>query len=362
MLKDDAADEGSPGSGGSAPCRTLFVGDFSASKLGNQSVAEDLVGRLSGREIEVFTTSDKTGKLARVAGLLLDVWRCRKRIDVASIDVFSGNAFLWAELAAGVLQRAEVPFVLVLHGGALPDFAARHPGRVRRLFGAAERVVTPSPYLGEQLREYVGNYQVIPNPIDLSRYAFRHRESVLPKLVWLRSFHRVYNPALAPRVVARLLERFPEVRLSMIGADKGDGSLAETRRVARELGVMERIDFVGGVPKAEVPARLAAGEILLNTPTIDNTPVSVVEALATGLCVVSTAVGGIPYLLRDGVDALLVPSGDDAAMTRAVARILSEPGLAGRLSSEARALAERFDWSHVLPQWEALLTEVARAR
>lgn len=340
------------------PRRVLFVGDFSASKLGNQSVAEDLVGRLGGGEIEVLTTSDKTRKFVRVAEILLDVWRVRKWIDVASIDVFSGNAFLWAEMAAALLKRASVPFVLVLHGGALPAFAARHPERVRRLFCAAERVVTPSPYLGERLHEHLAHYQVIPNPIDLSRYTFRHRKSVSPRLVWLRSFHRIYNPTLAPRVVAHLLERFPDVHLSMVGADKGDGSLAETRRVARELGVAEHIDFVGGVPKAEVPERLAAGDILLNTPTIDNTPVSVVEALATGLCVVSTEVGGIPYLVENGVQALLTPADDDAAMAEAVARILTEPGLAGRLSVGGRELARAHDWDVVLPMWRELLLSV----
>jgi Glycosyltransferase len=93
----------------------------------------------------------------------------------------------------------------------------------------------------------------------------------------------------------------------------------------------------------------------LNTSRVDNTPVSVLEAMACGLCVVSTNVGGISYLLEDGHDALLVPSNDPSAMAAAVHRILVEPSLAKHLSYNARKKSEQFDWSNILPQWEALL-------
>jgi glycosyltransferase involved in cell wall biosynthesis len=93
----------------------------------------------------------------------------------------------------------------------------------------------------------------------------------------------------------------------MIGPDKGDGSFEETRQIAAELGVMSRISFPGPVLKTETPAWLDQGDIFLNTPEVDNTPVSVLEAMACGLCVVSTNVGGLPYLLENEADALLVP-------------------------------------------------------
>lgn len=95
---------------------------------------------------------------------------------------------------------------------------------------------------------------------------------------------------------------------------------------------------------------------------MDNAPVTVTEAMACGLCVVSTAVGGIPYLLTHEEDALLVPPNDPEAMAAAVRRILAEPGLARRLSENARKKTEKFDWSVILPQWEALLTSVAQSQ
>ncbi|MGC8827013.1 MAG: glycosyltransferase family 4 protein, partial [Anaerolineae bacterium] len=141
-----------------------------------------------------------------------------------------------------------------------------------------------------------------------------------------------------------------------VGPDKGDGSLQAVRRTAEALGVLERIAFPGGVPKAEVPAWLDKGDIFINTTNVDNTPVSVMEAMACGLCIVSTDVGGIPYLLEHERDALLVPAGGADAMAEAVQRILTEPGLAERLSRNARAKAEGFDWSVILPAWEQIFS------
>ena len=74
----------------------------------------------------------------------------------------------------------------------------------------------------------------------------------------------------------------------------------------------------------------------------------------------STNVGGLPYLLEDGRDALLVRPDDAAAMAEAVLRVVSEPGLARALAASGRAKVERFDWERVLPEWDALLTRGVR--
>jgi glycosyltransferase involved in cell wall biosynthesis len=210
------------------------------------------------------------------------------------------------------------------------------------------------------MRPYRPDLRLLPNALDLAQYPFSLRRSPRPRLVWLRAFHRIYNPTLAPKVIARLAREFPDVCLSMVGPDKGDGSLQATERLAAELGIAERIVWPGGVPKADVPAWLSQGDIFLNTANVDNTPVSILEAMACGLCVVSTNVGGIPYLLEHEKDALLVSPDDPDAMTAAVRRVLTEPALAERLSRNARRKAEQFNWATILPQWEDLLRSIVR--
>ncbi|GAG24764.1 unnamed protein product, partial [marine sediment metagenome] len=125
------------------------------------------------------------------------------------------------------------------------------------------------------------------------------------------------------------------------------------------LNVEDKITIFGPVPKLEVPIRLSQHDVFLNTTNVDNTPVSVIEAMALGMCVVSTDVGGIPYLLDDGHNALLVPPGDPEAMAAAVRRVLTEPGFAGTLSNNARTSARLYDWDLILPMWMKLLQNIA---
>ncbi len=214
----------------------------------------------------------------------------------------------------------------------------------------------------EQMREYRDDIQLLPNPLHLDRYSYRLRENVSPKLVWIRSFHKTYNPTLAPALIANLATDFPDIELTMVGPDKGDGSLQATRKKASELGVLNRIRFTGGVPKTDVPKYLEQADVFISTTDIDNTPVTVLEAMACGLCVVSTNVGGVPYLVADGVNALLVPPRDCEAMSNAVGRILKEGDLGRSLSMNSGTFVQQFDWVEILPRWNRLIDDVSAAK
>lgn len=335
----------------------LLVGNFLSATRGTRGVCEDLALGLRAAGWPVITTSSCSGRVARLIDFLVTVWRKRKRYQVAQVDVYSGPSFLWAECVCWALRLLKKPYVLTLHGGNLPAFAQRHSKRVQRLLLTACAVTTPSSYLFEQMRAYRQDLMRLPNSLELKKYPFKQRDRPEPNLVWLRAFHDIYNPSLAVKVVALLVKDFPAVRLVMIGPDKKDGSLESTKELAIKLGVLEKITFTGPVPKATTPEWINGGDILLNTPRIDNTPVSILEAMACGVCVVSTNVGGIPYLLEDEQDALLVPDGDEAAMARAVRRLISDEGMAGRLSRNGRRKVEQFDWSAILPKWERLFMD-----
>jgi len=332
----------------------LLVDNFLSACGGNMSVSEELALRLRGAGWTVLTTSSIPNGLCKAIDMTGTAWVKRRVYSAASVSVYSGRAFRWAEAVCWMLRRAGRPYLLTLHGGGLPGFADRNPARVRRLLESGKVVIAPSEYLRRRMRSYCSEIELLPNAIDLSAYRFVLRAAPRPRLVWLRSFHSLYNPALAVETLAALVNDFPLASLEMTGNDKRDGSLGAARRLANELRVAERVEFAGSCLKTEVPARLNRGDVFLNTPDIDNTPVSVIEAMACGLCVVSTNVGGLPYILEDGKDALLVETGDYVGMARAVRRIITEPGLAASLSSNARRKAERFDWGAVLPQWERL--------
>ena len=339
--------------------KVLLVGNFLSLTSGTRGACEDLALKLSGAGWQVITASDRPRRLARLIDMVATAWRKRREYEVACVEVYSGKAFFWAEAVCLVLRLAAKPYVLNLHGGALPSFARRWPGRVTRLLKSAVAVVTPSPYLFKKMKPYRQDLRIIPNGLNLQSYPPKMRVRPQPYLVWLRAFHTIYNPTLAPRVLSLLHKEFPDINLVMVGPDKEDGSLSQTQQTASDLGVANIVGFPGPVSKEEVPLWLQKGDIFLNTTDVDNTPVSVIEAMACGLCIVSTDVGGIPYLLEHEHDALLVPPDDAEGMATAVKRILAEPGLAEHLSRHARQKAEHFDWSVIMPKWEELLTIVA---
>ncbi len=178
--------------------------------------------------------------------------------------------------------------------------------------------------------------------------------------MWLRTFHDIYNPFMAVRVLARLRESHAEAVLVMAGQDKG--LQAETQRLAMDLGVQDAVRFPGFL---DMEGKIRLGnevDIFINTSRVDNMPVTIVEACAMGLPVVSVGVGGILDLLRHEQTGLLVGDDDVEAMTAGIRRLLDDPDLAGHLSVNARRLAERSDWERVRPQWEHLFGRILSRR
>lgn len=336
----------------------LMVGTFLGTS-GNLGVADQLAARLRGAGWTVLTTSSARQRLTRLADMVGTTVRRRAEYDLAQVDVYSGHAFVWAEAVCQTLQLLGKPFILTLHGGGLPAFAARWPGRVRRLLGAAAAITAPSAYLVDQMRAYGRSPQLLPNPVDLSLYQFRRRGRPSARLVWVRSFHQLYNPQMAVRALALVRRDCADAHLTMVGPDKGDGSLQQTQALAGELGVAANVTFTGRLSAREVAAQLDRADVFLNTTTVDNTPLSVLEAMASGLCVVSTNVGGLPYLLTHLDNALLVGSNDHDAMARDIVSLCGNGWLADRLSARGRATSAGADWTAVLPQWDRLLRETA---
>lgn len=338
----------------------LLIGNHFAGPGRNQNAWQDIAQHLRRAGHCVLTASSKPNKYIRLLDMLSTILLHQNQYQIAEVDVFSGQAFYWAEASCAALRALGKKYILTLHGGELPSFARHRQKRVRRLLNSAEAVTAPSRYLAEMMRPYRSDIRLLPNPIEISAYPFHQRKYVRATLIWLRAFHAIYNPTLAPKVIELLAPDFPEIHLSMVGPDKGDGSLLAVKRSSAQLSLTQCISFPGAIPKSQVPKTLGEADIFINTTNIDNTPISVIEAMSCGLCIVSTNVGGIPFLLQDGVDALLVPPDDPVEMAKGVRRILTEPALAARLSWNARQKAEHFDWSLILPMWEQIFSKGIR--
>jgi glycosyltransferase involved in cell wall biosynthesis len=116
----------------------------------------------------------------------------------------------------------------------------------------------------------------------------------------------------------------------------GDGPLrGDLERLAQSLGVAGRVRFLG--VRFDVPDLLRAADIFALTSVSEAASLTLLEAMASGLPVVVTRVGGNPEIVRDGVDGLLVPRGDDQAAAAAFLRLLDDPAAAARMGAAGRA-------------------------
>jgi glycosyltransferase involved in cell wall biosynthesis len=336
----------------------LMISNFLPQPKFNKNIWHSLAERLSEAGWTVITTSNKINRLHRLLDMIWCIWRERRHFKVAQIDVFSGKAFFFAEVCSVLLKFIKKPIILTLHGGGLPEFAAKHPRRMKILLRAGDRLATPSDFLKNELKAFHSNIQVIPNPVDISHAIYRQRDKAEPKLIWVRAFHSIYNPLMAIDVLRRLKPIFPQINLTMVGPDKLDHSLKRVMVSIKKFGLQNEVRVQLGVEHNEIPILLNKADLFINTSNYDTFPRSIIEAMANGLCVVTTNVGGIPYLANNREEALLVPPEEPVQMAAAIRQIIENKELAQRLSLNARKRAEKYDWSAILPQWEELFCEV----
>jgi glycosyltransferase involved in cell wall biosynthesis len=274
------------------------------------------------------------------------------RYDTVCVQIFGRRAFPLEALAIWLGRAWRRRVVLVLRGGGLPSCLAQRPQPFRWVYGLADAVVCPSVYMQQEMAHHGLPLLLIPNSIDPARYRFRLRDQVRPRLLWVRTFHPFYNPMLALQTYELVRKCYPEATLTMAGMDRGHSR--EVQDAAEALALP--VQFLGLIPKKDIPSLMDAHDIYLNTPHIDNMPVTVIEALLCGLPVVSTAVGGIPHLLRQEQTGMLVDDGDVQGFVAAITRLVEDPVLGQRLSEHGRRYAENFAWERTLPLWTEVLT------
>src|SRR5690606_944714 len=265
--------------------------------------------------------------------------------------------FYYALLVSQLCRILKLPYMPILRGGNLPHRLQHSPKLSKRIFQHAAQNIAPSLYLKEafEAKGYT-NVTYIPNSIQLTNYPLTSRRFDEPKLFWVRSFASLYHPQLAVRVLKALRDRGINAQLCMVGPDS-DGSLAEVKDLAKSLSVP--VSFTGKLTKAEWTTLSKDYNVFINTTNFDNTPVSVIEAMALGLPVVSTNVGGMPYLISHNVDGLLVPPKDVEAMVNAILQLFEDASKGEKLIINARNKVEGFDWEIVKGLWREVLSEEA---
>lgn len=296
----------------------------------------------------------------RLLPYLARLWAMAGRCDV--VHLMANSGWSWHLFAAPALWLAGLrgtPVIVNYRGGGASRFLAGSARIVKASLRRARALIVPSGYLQAVFGSHGIAAEVVPNIIDLSRYhpaaAGVAEATRPPHLIVTRNLEPIYDNATAIRVLARVRQHHPQARLTLAGTGP---ERARLQALAAELGLGECIDFAGRLERHAMADLYRRAHLMLNPSLTDNMPNSVLEALASGVPVVSTDVGGVPYLLAHESTGLLVPPGEPAAMADAVLRVLADDTLRAGLIANGLREVQRYTWAQVAP----LLLDVYRGR
>lgn len=284
-------------------------------------------------------------------------WLLSKQLKHQQIIHLMANSgwsfYLFAMPVIYIGSWYRVPIIVNYRGGNAKPFFAKSWRMVKGAFARVDRVIVPSNFLRQIFAEYQIETQVIPNIVDLSMFHYKppnfEREPL--HLVITRNLESIYDNATAIRAFAQFYENNLNSRLTVAGNGIEE---QELKQLTAELGVSGQVNFVGRQSREQIALLYQSADILLNTSLIDNTPNSIIEALACGVIVVSTNVGGIPYLVEDGRQALLVAPKRPDLIAEKLSQIVLDRRLRQKLSDNGFQLVSQFSPLSVVPMLESL--------
>lgn len=351
-----------------APNRRIAVIAPSLEILGGQGVqAAALMSALQGDGFEVhfLPVNPRFPRALRwlraipyartVLNQLLYRWHLRGIREVDVVHLFSASywSFLLSQVPAiKAARRYAKPVILNYHSGEAEDHLRHWGARVHPWLRKVEKIVVPSVYLQEVFARHGYETQIIPNMISLTQFRFRPRLPLRPKLLSVRNLEPIYRIENTLSAFAMVKERLPEATLTIAGY----GTLESTlRNQVGELG-LTGVTFVGRVEPESIAALYDQADIFINSSVVDNQPVSILEAFAAGLPVVSTPTGDIAFMINDRETGMLVPPNQPDAIASAVFWLLEHQAEAGRMAEAARQEVEKYTWPNVQSDWRRLFS------
>ena len=330
----------------------VFVNESMVKK--NIRTAEDRMAAMFRQNgIEVITSSSANGKIKRFIETVSTLISKRHQYEIAIVPLFgTWPSFLWQEVVTRLLKFFNKKILLGIHGGSIPERIENGATRFYSALKRADFLFAPSSYFNSYFKQKAFNITIIENPVDLSSYQFCTKENIRPRLIWMRAFTEIYDPLMAVRVAKRLAEKYMEFEMVMAGKD--GPFLQPAKDLVKEYGLQQKIIFPGYINLQQKQDYAKDYDIYICTNKIDNTPVSITEFMQFGLPIVSVNVGGIPYMIEDGINGLLVNAGDDETMFNKINLLIENQQLAQSIITNAHSYVQRYDEKNVMQKWNRL--------
>lgn len=362
------------------PVRVMWVSTSLATQGGISAAVRTLAAtplwaRWGVRHVASHQDGSAVAKVRRFAACLAQVLLelVVRRPDLVHLHTSSDGSFVRKAAILWLARARGVPVVLHVHSGRFHDFHRGAPAPlralIRRTLAAADVVVALDQPWVERLRaiaptaRFVSVPNAVPLPPVTSEPADGATHVVFLGRIWEKkgAFTLVESWAEALATVGGAVGE--DARLTMAG----DGDPDRARKLAAGLGAADTVTVHDWLPKAEVDALLDAADVLALPSLGEGQPMVVLEAMARGLAVLATDVGGIPGLVDDGREGFLVPPGDGPALTEALITMLRDPERRRAMGAAARRrAAAEFDvdvvWRRLDDLYADLLAPGGRGR
>ncbi len=330
----------------------LYIGNDNSKKTNYVNTMFTLSNLLRKEGASVLCSSNKSNQLIRLLDMCFSVMNHRKKVDYILIDTFSTRNFYYALFTSQLARLFKIKYIPILHGGNLPARIKRFKFLSRLIFKNSYKNIAPSHYLKTAFEANGYIVEHIPNILEIEKYPFKKREHLKPKLLWVRAFKHLYNPMLAIDVLLELKEKYPDIKLCMIGPVKDD-SFEKVKQRVNDKKLNRNVEFTGVLTQKDWHKKSEGYDIMINTTNYDNTPVSIMEGMALGLQIVSTNVGGIPYLIDHEKNGILVEKENPTSMAKSIETIITNNS--NQMITNARIKAESFGWEVVKKKWAKIL-------
>lgn len=349
-------------SGGAQSIRVVIIGEYSPPFAGMAVQAEAL---MTIHDPKLVTTR-KIGTnyyfkgpfsfLNRIRGLrgllryIAFLVQLRKIFSVDIIHVFSSsglNFYLFTVVPILLSRLAGIPLIINYHGGNAGAFFQNRVSLLDWSLKKNTSLVVPSGFLQDIFREFGKESFIIPNVIKTDRFEFVKRNVFRPVIVVCRNFTPVYNVGCAIKAFDIVSKECENAKLILAG----DGpERKDLEALVQKLG-LQNVQFLGNIPNEQMNAVYQSADIFLNTSRVDNMPNCILEAMACGLPVISTDVGGIPYLVTNTKTGLLAPSDDSARLAELILKVIGHENYARELVEAAYASLQHYTANSVRKNW-----------
>lgn len=322
--------------------KVLLICNYKPSVGGISGQVELLQKHLQeeGHTADIFSTK---ASVWRRLTLPLRLRRVAKHYDMLHIHCCSGWGFLPAVIGITVGRKLGKRIVLTYHGGGGETFFNKHPKLVRHYLTRTDTNIVLSGFLANVFEQHQLPYTMIPNIIELDNKQFRQRDILKPSFICTRAHEPLYNIQCILRAFQKVQTELPDATLTLVG----DGSEHQNLTQLVDTMGLHNVTFTGKVANNDIYTLLDQADIMLSSPMVDNMPVSLLEAMNAGLLAISSRVGGVPYMIKNGSNGLLFESNNHDELAKKMLWAIENQAVAKTLIQQAYRSVNQYRWENV---------------